>query len=267
MARAIYSKSVTEVRSMSLKNSVVIVTGATSGIGKAISMYFAQLGARLMIVGRDRMRGEAVLIELKKLGADAEFIAADITTSGAAEMIASSTSRRFGVIDVLVNNAGIMFRGNCTTCTDEEWNQTIATNVTSVFRMSRAVLPFMQQQKSGAIVNIASDWALVGARNALAYGASKGAVAQITRSMALDHAHDGIRVNAVCPGDTDTAMLDGAIGSSDRAKGLAELGSAIPMGRVANPGEVARAVAYLASDDSSFTTGIMLPVDGGNSAQ
>src|SRR5262249_44142390 len=188
-----------------------------------------------------------VLEELRANGTDARFLAIDMTAPGAAETIVETTLRYFGTVDVLVNNAGILFRGNALACTDEEWERTVATNVTAVFRMSRAALRAMVRQKAGTIVNIASDWAIVGAQNAVAYGASKGAVAQLTRSMALDHARDGIRVNAVCPGDTDTSMLDSAISGSDRQEGLALLGSAIPLGRVAQPAEPPPPVAFLAS--------------------
>jgi meso-butanediol dehydrogenase / (S,S)-butanediol dehydrogenase / diacetyl reductase len=125
----------------------------------------------------------------------------------------------------------------------------------------------MRAQGGGSIVNIASDWALVAAHNAAAYGASKGAIAQLTRSMAIDHASDRIRVNAVCPGDTDTPMLDTAIAGVDRKTRLARLGASIPMGRVADAHEIASVVAFLASDKAAYITGALLPVDGGNTAR
>jgi NAD(P)-dependent dehydrogenase (short-subunit alcohol dehydrogenase family) len=141
----------------------------------------------------------------------------------------------------------------------------MAVNVTALFRMSRAVVPVMRSQKSGAIINIASDWGLVAAQSAAAYGASKGAVVQLTRSMAADHARDGIRVNAVCPGDTDTQMLDPG-NDAGRAARLQKMADAIPLGRIAQPRDIAAVIAFLASDDAAFITGAMLPVDGGNSA-
>lgn len=245
---------------------VVLVTGATSGIGAAIATAFAEAGASLVLTGRNADAGEALLSKLSELGANVVFVAADITKVGQADRLVSESVDAFGKLDVLVNNAGILFRGNVLECTDEEWLRTFETNVTSTFRMSRAAVRTMAERKQGAIVNIASDWGLVGAQGAVAYGASKGAVVQLTRSMALDHARDGIRVNAICPGDTDTGMLNSAMPGLDHATRLQHLGEAIPLGRVARTDEVARCVCFLASEDASFITGATLAVDGGNSA-
>jgi NAD(P)-dependent dehydrogenase (short-subunit alcohol dehydrogenase family) len=253
---------------MLLADKVVLITGATSGIGRASALEAAREGARLMLTGRDRTRGEAVLAEARGLGAEAELVTADLTVTAEPDAVVAATVARYGRIDGLVNNAGILYRGTVADCTDEEWERTIATNVTAVFRVSRASVRAMRPRRQGAIVNIASDWALVGAVGAVAYGASKGAVAQLTRSMAVDHARDGIRVNAVCPGDTDTQMLaSGANPGEDHASHMARLGAAIPLGRVGRPEEVGRLVAYLLSDRAAFMTGALVPIDGGNSAQ
>jgi NAD(P)-dependent dehydrogenase (short-subunit alcohol dehydrogenase family) len=158
-----------------------------------------------------------------------------------------------------------LFQGDALGCTDAQWDMTLAVNVTAVFRLSRAAVPVMAEQGGGAIVNVASDWGLVGAERAVAYGASKGAVVQLTRSMAADHARQGIRVNAVCPGDTDTPMLRREAGVAGEAR-LRAMAEAIPMGRLGQPRDVAAAIAFLASEDAAFITGAMLPVDGGNSA-
>jgi NAD(P)-dependent dehydrogenase (short-subunit alcohol dehydrogenase family) len=165
----------------------------------------------------------------------------------------------------------VLSRSNAADCTDAEWDAVIGTNVTAVFELCRAVIQVMRRQfasegRSGSIVNIASDWALVGAHNAVAYGASKGAIAQLTRSMAIDHAKDGIRVNAVCPGDTETDMLLSGRGKEEREAVLARLGLAIPLKHVGRPADVAAAVAFLASDAAAYITGVLLPVDGGNTA-
>jgi NAD(P)-dependent dehydrogenase (short-subunit alcohol dehydrogenase family) len=252
---------------MSVSAKSILVTGATAGIGQAIARVLAERGARLLMTGRNEAAGRALEAELTAGGADVRFVPADVTAPDAARLLVDATLDAFGRIDGLVNNAGIVIRGNAEECTDEHWDRIMATNVTALFRLSRAVLPAMRRQGGGSIVNIASDWGLVGAVNAVAYGASKGAVVQITRSMAIDHARDGIRVNAVCPGDTDTTMLDGAMTGGDRAAELAKMGQALPLGRVGQPVEIAKVVAFLASDDASFITGACLPVDGGNTAQ
>lgn len=245
---------------MDFTGKTVLLTGATSGIGAAIARAFAAYGADLVLTGRRE------LPEIPSGAGRSLFIAADITAPETPDRLVAETIGHFGKLDILVNNAGILFRGDALACTDEEWERTLATNVTSAFRLSRAALHVMKPRRSGVIVNIASDWGLVGARNAVAYGVSKGALVQLTRSMALDHARDGIRVNAVCPGDTDTGMLDSATTGADRRQILAELGAAIPLGRVGRPDEVAQAVCYLSSDAASFITGATLAVDGGNSA-
>ncbi len=252
---------------MLLKDKVTIVTGGTSGIGGAIALECAREGARVVISGRNRQAAEKLAAEITQSGGACRYMLGDMTEPRFPALLAADVLAREGRIDVLVNNAGIIHRGTVETCTDEEWEHTFAVNVTSVFRMSRAVIPAMRGAGGGSIVNIASDWALVAAHDAAAYGASKGAIAQLTRSMAIDHAPDHIRVNAICPGDTDTPMLETAIAGVDRQTRLKHLGAAIPMGRVAEPREIACAVAFLASDKAAYITGALLPVDGGNTAR
>jgi NAD(P)-dependent dehydrogenase (short-subunit alcohol dehydrogenase family) len=252
-----------------LTGKVAIVTGGTRGIGAAIVEMLAGLGARVVFTGRDDALGADVA---GRLGDDrVRFIQGDVTAPGFSDRLTDDVLAKEGRIDVLVNNAGILSRGDVVACTDAEWDAVLETNVTAVFHLSRAVVPIMRRQfqdggTGGAIVNIASDWALVAAVNAVAYGTSKGAVAQLTRSMAADHAKDGIRVNAVCPGDTETDMLLSDRGSGSRTELLDQLGKSIPLGRVGKPTEIAAAVAFLASDAAGFITGILLPVDGGHTA-
>lgn len=251
-----------------MAGKTALVTGATSGIGEATALAMAEAGARLLLTGRDAARGRAVEAAVRARGAEAQFLAADLRKTGEADRLVAAALRQWGRLDVLVNNAGVIFRHRADTCTDEEWAAVMETNVTAVFRLCRAAIPAMRAQGGGVIVNVASDWALVGGRNAFAYCASKGAVAQMTRAMALDHAREGIRVNAICPGDTATPML--ASGATVRAGGgadwLAEMGAALPLGRVAQPAEIARGILFLASDDASVMTGSMLVMDAGNTA-
>lgn len=254
-----------------LGDKIVIVTGGTRGIGAAIAETCAELGGRIVLTGRNDEAGAAVEGRIRIRGGAARFVQGDVTAPGFTERLIDDVLTQEGRIDVLVNNAGVLSRSNVADCTDAEWDSVIATNVTAVFQLCRAVTPVMRRQFkaegcTSAIVNIASDWALVGAHNAVAYGASKGAIAQLTRSMAIDHAKDGIRVNAVCPGDTETDMLLAGRGEEGRDTLLRRLGDAIPLGRVGAPVDVAAAVAFLASDAASYITGILLPVDGGNTA-
>jgi len=244
-----------------LDSKITLITGATAGIGAATARLFAERGATLLLTGRNEAAGQALAAEL---GAD--FRAEDVASPGAADRLVAWAVARHGRLDVLVNNAGILSQGDSQACSDAEWDAVMAVNVTSVFRLSRAAVALMARQAGGgAIVNVSSDWGLVAAQQAVAYGTSKGAIVQMTRSMAADHARQGIRVNAVCPGDTDTAMLRQAAGADVEAR-LAEMAQALPLGRIGQPRDVAAAIAFLASDDAAFITGAMLPVDGGNSA-
>jgi NAD(P)-dependent dehydrogenase (short-subunit alcohol dehydrogenase family) len=246
---------------------VVIVTGATSGIGAAIARKLGRAGNAIVLVGRNRQAGAALEADLRQQGGPALFVAADLADRSAPERIVAATDAFGGRIDGLVNNAGRLRNGTATETSDADWDTLLEVNLTAAFRLSRAVVPTMLAQRRGVILNVASDWALMGARGAVAYAVSKAALAQMSRCMALDHAQDGIRVNALCPSETDTPMLDLAYADGDRASKIARLAATFPMGRVARVEEVAAMAAFLMSDEASFITGSLIPVDGGTSAQ
>jgi NAD(P)-dependent dehydrogenase (short-subunit alcohol dehydrogenase family) len=192
---------------MDFSGAAVLVTGGTSGIGAAIARAFGDAGAAVLLTGRDSERGSEVAADIASDGGTAEFLAADITDAGACGQLVEAVLARFGRLDVLVNNAGIIYRVDAEETTEDMWDETIAVNLTAAFRMSRAAIPAIREQGGGSIVNIASDWALVGGRRAVAYCASKGGLLLMTKAMALDHADENIRVNAICPTDIMTPML------------------------------------------------------------
>jgi NAD(P)-dependent dehydrogenase (short-subunit alcohol dehydrogenase family) len=253
---------------MSFAGKVVLVTGSTSGIGEACAQAFAESGAAVMVSGRNEQRGHAVVEAIRAAGGSAQFAATDVRAAGACEQLIADTIQRLGGLHVLVNNAGILYTANALETSDEQWLDTMAVNVNALFYLSRAAVKHMSRSGGGAIVNVASEWGLNGEANHVAYCASKGAVIQITRCMALDHARDDIRVNSVCPGEIHTGMVDKILAQrgGDPAHNLRELAAGIPMRRLAQPMEVARCVQFLASEHASYVTGTHLSVDGGNDA-
>ncbi len=253
---------------MMFAGKVVLVTGSTTGIGEACAHAFAVSGAKVMVSGRSEARGLAVADAIRAGGGSAEFAAADLRAAGACERLIDATVERLGGLDVLVNNAGILHTANALDTSDEQWLDTMAVNVNALFYLSRAAVRHMKQAGKGAIVNVASEWGLNGEPDHVAYCASKGAVVQITRCMALDHARDNIRVNSVCPGEIHTRMVDDILArrGGDPADNLRALAAGIPMRRLAHPAEVARCVHFLASDQASYVTGTNLSVDGGTAA-
>jgi len=254
-----------------LTGKVAIVTGATSGIGKATAFLFADEGADLVITGRRAELGKAVETGIRQKGARCVFIQADHSQAEDCSSVVERTLAEFSRVDILFNNAGIVTQGTAETTSDEVWNETMAVNVTAVWHMCKLVIPHMKRQGGGVIVNNGSDWSVVAGRDAFPYVVSKGAVGLMTKAMALDFARDNIRVNAVCPGDTfvDRWLERGYFEYSDPVgleQAIRDASDYIPMGRFGKPEEIASAVLFLASDDSSFVTGHLLLVDGGNTA-
>ena len=255
-----------------LSGKVAIVTGATSGIGKATALLFAEEGADVVITGRRVELGQRVEDEIRQRGVRGVFIQADHSQAGDCSHVVERTLAEFGRVDILFNNAGIVTKGTAETTDENIWNDTIAINITAVWRMCKLVIPVMRAQGGGVIVNNGSDWSVVAGKNAFPYVMSKGAVGLMTKAMALDFAQENIRVNAVCPGDTfvDRWLERGYFEYSDPVsleEAIKESSAYIPMGRFGKPEEIAKAVLFLASDDSSFVTGHLLLVDGGNTAQ
>ncbi len=247
---------------MDFTDQVAIVTGGASGMGAATARELVYAGAKVIIVDRNVVLATAFSQEI-----DADLLIGDVSDSTFCEFVVETAIKKYGRLDILVNAAGIIVRADALGTSDEQWQRVLNVNVSGVFYLSRAAVKVMKPQGKGAIVNFGSIWGGVGAAGVVAYCASKGAVHQLTRAMALDHVQDGIRINAVCPGEVNTPML-----SSERSEPVTEemlqrIASTVPMQRLADPVEIARVVLFLASDDASYMTGAMVNVDAGYTAR
>lgn len=251
--------------SFAFDETAVLVTGATSGIGAAIALAFGRSGASVMVSGRDEERGNAVCEEIRAAGARAEFLGGDVTDSAFCHRLVRAAAHELGGLDVLVNSAGIIYHATAEETTDQQWIETLATNVNGTFFACRAVIPIMRAAGGGVIINIASDAGLTGSPHLVAYCTSKGAVIQMTRAMAIDHGPDGIRVVALCPGDVDTPMLRGEFADRglDAETGLRQSAESVPLGTVGASEDIASLALFVASDAARFMTGTAVVMDGG----
>lgn len=249
---------------MEFKGKTVLITGGASGMGAASAREFASKGADVVIVDINGPLAEKVAAEVQA----GPPVVGDVADSKFCDSAIAEALVRHGRLDVLVNAAGIIFRASGENTPDEAWRRVMGVNLDGVFFMSRAAIRPMKRQGSGAIVNFGSIWGNVGAAGVAAYCASKGAVHNLTRAMALDHARDGIRINAVCPGEVNTPMLASGRAVPPTAEDLRKLGDAVvPTGRLADPAEIAHVVVFLASDAASYITGSMMTVDAGYTAR
>jgi len=250
-----------------LKDKVAVITGGASGIGRAVALLFSREGATVAIVDIDEPNGQAVVQSIVESGGKAVFLHCDVTNMVECRSAVDRVLKEHGKISVLFNNVGIIRRASVVDTTEEEWDRVMATNVKSIFMFSKYVIPVMAEAGGGVIINTASGWGLVGGEKASSYCASKGAVVLLTKAMAIDHGPQNIRVNCICPGDTETPMLisEARQLGVDEEEFLAEAGQR-PLQRIGKPEEIANAVLFLASDASSYITGTALVVDGGGLA-
>ena len=247
-----------------MSDQIVLITGALTGIGRAAALAFAKEGASVVVSGRKDAEGKALEAELLALGAKTAFIRADVREENEVRNLIDKTVARFGRLDVAVNNAGTEGKpGPVTEQTAESYAATFDTNVLGTLLSMKHELRVMLPQGSGSIVNISSTYGHQGARGASIYAASKHAVEGLTKSAALEAAAAGVRVNAVAPGPTETAMLNRFTGTAERK---AALTAGVPLGRVGEPEEIARVIVFIASKGASFLTGQIVGVDGGKAA-
>ncbi len=248
---------------MRLKGKVAIVTGAGSGIGEATALTFAKEGARITVADVADSAGNDTVEQIRSAGGDAIYAHTDVTSADDIQGMVHLTTSNFGRLDVLFNNAGIAMRLAVAELPEEDWDRCIDINLKGAYLGSKYAIPAMIANGGGSIINTASIYGIVGGPNRAAYVASKGGIVNLTRGMALDYADSNVRVNCICPGYTDTPIIQNIVQTPDKYQALVDQH---PMGRLAKASDVAYGALYLASDESAFVTGIALPIDGGYTA-
>jgi NAD(P)-dependent dehydrogenase (short-subunit alcohol dehydrogenase family) len=249
-----------------LAGKVALITGGGTGIGRACAIQFALEGAKVAVAGRRTDVLSATTRQIRDAGGDAIEVQLDVTRADQVERIFQEILDHFGKVNVVVNNAGVMHIGNAEQTSEADWDRLMSINLKGTFLVSRAALPRLRKA-GGSIVNIGSVYGLVGAKQRAAYAASKGGVTMLTRAMALDHAHEKIRVNCICPSLVETEIARELFDSApDPAAARRQRIGMIPLGRGGTPEEIAQLAVYLASDESAWVTGATFPIDGGQSA-
>ncbi|MFZ5916460.1 MAG: SDR family NAD(P)-dependent oxidoreductase [Chloroflexota bacterium] len=252
---------------MKLEGKVAIITGGGSGIGRATAILFAREGARVVVADIAPEGGRETVEAIRRKGGEAIWVETDVSKAGDVMVMVDATIQAFGRIDVLFNNAAVTLPASVVEATEEVWDRTMAIDLKGVFLPCKYAIPHMIRGGGGAVINTASMCGLVASPNQAPYSAAKGGVVALTRQMAIDYAAHNIRVNGIAPSEVRTPMFLGFINRApDPEKKMQELVARIPMRRVAEPEELARAALFLASDDSSYVTGVTLPVDGGLTA-
>lgn len=248
-------------------DKVAIITGGTSGIGLTTAVTLLQAGASVALIGRQEEKGQAVIEELARYGAKVCFIQGDISKTQDCQKAIDQTVATFEHLDIVINSAGIYMEKAINEVTEDEFDQMMNSNIKGTYFMCKYALPYLHQAGGGAIVNVSSDAGINGNCLCTAYCASKGAVTTFTKALALESIHYGIRANCVCPGDVDTPMLQKQLAGVDNPKEyLRDMASIYPIGRIAQPQEVANVICFLASDAASFVNGAVWTVDGGLTA-
>ena len=250
-----------------LSGKVALITGGGTGIGRAIALAFAREGASVAVAGRRLEKLREVISEIQKHGGAGLAMECDVTRAREVERAVKGTVERFGRLNVLVNNAGILHVSNVEGISEEEWDRMMTVNVKGPFLMSRAVLPEFRKCAGGTIVNIGSVLGLFAVKDRAAYCASKGGVTMLTKAMALDHAHEKIRVNCICPSVVETDLVKGVFNETEKGQALLKARLAtIPLGRLGRPEDVAEMAVFLASEEASWLTGAAIALDGGVTA-